>query len=66
MTDHRPLASSVEDFAKRNGISRAFAYKENAAGRLKFRKVGKRTLVIREDEDEWRLGLPLAETAGAA
>jgi hypothetical protein len=51
-------ASRVEDWAIRNGISRAQAYKEIAAGRLVARKVGTRTIITDEDGEAWRRSLP--------
>jgi len=51
-------ADTVGQFAIRNCISRAQAYKEIAAGRLTARKVGGRTIITREDAADWRRSLP--------
>jgi excisionase family DNA binding protein len=40
------------------GISRSKFYEEVAAGRIKLRKCGRRTLVASEDMDAWAAGLP--------
>jgi predicted site-specific integrase-resolvase len=47
-------ASTVPDFAKRNGISRGTAYNEVKRGRLRISKVGAKSLIFAEDEDAWR------------
>jgi hypothetical protein len=56
--EHEVMGMSVDEFARRNGISRAQGWKEVAARRVKARKVGKRTIIIKEDETDWRLALP--------
>jgi predicted site-specific integrase-resolvase len=44
---------SLEEFCFRNGIGRTTAYKEIKEGRLRPRKVGKRTLISLEEEARW-------------
>lgn len=44
---------SLEQFCFRNGIGRTTAYKEIKEGRLRPRKVGKRTLISIEEEARW-------------
>ena len=46
-------AYSINDFCKAFSVSRSFAYSEIAAGRLKVRKAGRRTLILPEDADKW-------------
>jgi len=52
------LARSVEDFAIATSIGRTTVYAEIAAGRLKARKVGKRTLILDEDGRAFLASLP--------
>jgi hypothetical protein len=51
-------AHSVDEFARKNSISRSQIYEEIAAGRLIARKVGSRTIITREDGASWRRALP--------
>jgi excisionase family DNA binding protein len=44
---------SVKEFCYRNGIGRTTAYKEIAAGKLRTKKVGRRTLISCEEEQRW-------------
>ena len=39
-------------------IGRTRIYEEIAAGRLRVRKVGRRTLILVEDAEEWAQSLP--------
>jgi len=59
-------ADTVEQFAEKNAISRAQAWKELASGRLVGRKVGARTIITHEDAAKWRRTLPKAPVNGAA
>ena len=45
---------SPQGFADRNGISTAKAYIEIRAGRLKAKKMGKRTIILERDELAWQ------------
>jgi hypothetical protein len=51
-------ADNIEEFAVKHRISRAQVYKEIAAGRLEARKVGGRTIILREAAAAWRASLP--------
>jgi hypothetical protein len=58
---------SIEEFAHRHNISRSQVYVELTSGRLIGRKVGNRTVIIREDAVVWRRSLPqfpISEGAG--
>jgi excisionase family DNA binding protein len=44
---------SVAELCYRNGIVRTTAYKEIAAGRLRTKKVGRRTLISAAEEQRW-------------
>jgi hypothetical protein len=48
----------VPEIAHRNGVSRAFVYKQIAEGRLRARKAGAATIVTDEDEAAWIGGMP--------
>jgi hypothetical protein len=64
--DTQRMASSVDEFCGRNHICRETAYGEIRNGRLIARKVGKRTLIFKEDEDAWRNSLPVLVLGSAA
>ena len=51
--DAAPAAFSITDFAAHYGIGRTLTYAEIGAGRLRTCKVGRRTIIAREDADEW-------------
>jgi excisionase family DNA binding protein len=54
--------------AKRHGVGIATIYREIAKGALRARKLGRRTLITRDDEAAWLANMPVrgaaAETAG--
>jgi excisionase family DNA binding protein len=50
-------ALSIDQFCHRYGIGRTTAYAEIAAGRLRCRKVGKRSLIAEDDAEAWLEGL---------
>lgn len=52
-----PRAMSIRDFAKAHGIGRSTVYAELKDGRLQARKVGSRTVILKEDADRWLAGL---------
>lgn len=51
-------AFSVSEFCRCYAIGRTSAYAEIASGRLRTRKVGRRTLILREDAENWAAALP--------
>jgi excisionase family DNA binding protein len=51
-------AISLNDFCAANAVSRPTAYREIAAGRLKARKVGRKTIIPKESERAWLQSLP--------
>jgi hypothetical protein len=65
MTSHlpEPIADSVDVAAYRLGICRAQLYKEVQAGRIKVRKLGRRTLVPRTEQQYWLDALPVHDPA---
>ena len=53
-----PLAYSILDVARLLGVGRSTVYAEIAAGRLKIRKVGRRSLVFAEELQRFVAELP--------
>ena len=52
-------AFTVNQFLLWANTSRTTFYKEVSAGRIPIRKLGKRTLVLREDAERWLANLPV-------
>ena len=50
-------SSSLRNFAERHDISLRLTYDEIKSGRLKIRKVGRRSIVTDEDEEAWLASL---------
>jgi hypothetical protein len=59
-------AMALNDFCKRYGVGRSYAYLEIKAGRLKALKAGARTLVRVADAEAWLSSRPSLQTAHAA
>lgn len=57
------LADSPLIAARRLGVSRSQFYLELRAGRIRARKLGRRTLVPRAEQARWLSELPLAAPA---
>jgi excisionase family DNA binding protein len=57
------LGYRVEEFAAETGIGRTKLYAEIAAGRLRARKVGKRTVILAEDGRAYLASLPVMQAA---
>ncbi len=55
---HDEAAFSIATFGKRYGIGRSTVYEEIRNGRLKLRKCGARSLILREDAERWAASLP--------
>ena len=54
---------SIEEFGTIYGICRSLIYVEIRDGRLKARKVGRRTVIATEDGEEWFSKLPRVRAA---
>lgn len=52
-------AYTIAAFCRSFGIGRSLAYSEIAAGRLRVRKAGRRTLVLKADAEAWASNLPV-------
>jgi excisionase family DNA binding protein len=55
----RQRAMSIVEFAATYGIGRTTAYEELRSGRLRGRKIGKRTIITAEDAEAWLRCLPV-------
>ena len=51
-------AYTIAEFCASYGIGRSLAYEEISSGRLRTRKVGRRTLVLFADAQAWARALP--------
>jgi excisionase family DNA binding protein len=59
--DEDRRALTIHEFVARYSIGRSKIYEEAAAGRLKLRKVGKKTLITVDDAEKWLASLPTVE-----
>jgi len=57
-----PRAFSIEVFCERFGIGRTSVYQEIKLGRLRARKIGRRTVILEDDAKDWSRRLPLMKT----
>ena len=57
----RPRAMSIAEFCERYGPGRTKAYEELKSGRLRGRKIGKRTIITEDDAEDWLWHLPAIE-----
>lgn len=62
LSENTPAAISIDDFCRAYGIGRTKVYEEIGAGRLAARKVGSRTIILREDARAWLDSLPVLAT----
>lgn len=53
-------AMSVAEFCRWGCIGRTKLYSEVKAGRIKLRKLGAKTVILRRDADAWLNSLPAA------
>jgi hypothetical protein len=56
-------AMSVDEFCRWACIGKTKAYAEAKAGRLKMRKIGAKTVILRADAEQWLRSLPPASAA---
>ena len=55
-------AISIEEFCRRYSLGRTKVYEEIKLGRLRARKVGRRTIVTQDDAETWLRHLPRMKT----
>lgn len=53
------IAYTIADAVRISGSSRTVLYEENQEGRLPFRKLGRRTLIMRCDLEAWLAKTPV-------
>lgn len=53
-----PSALTVREFCHRFSISRTTFYEEVKAHRLEIRKIGQKSIVLRDEADRWLAALP--------
>jgi hypothetical protein len=58
-----PEAFDIAGFCNRYGICRDKAYEEIRTGRLRARKLGRRTIIGSADAAQWFKGLPALDLA---
>lgn len=59
-------AMSVDDFCAWASIGRAKFYREVGAGRIKLRKIGRKSIVTMSDAQAWLSALPVVGSKEAA
>jgi len=59
MSENKPAAFTINEFLSWARIGRSKAYQEISSGRLKVRKIGRKTLVLRTDAEDWLNSLPI-------
>jgi excisionase family DNA binding protein len=52
-------AMSIAEFCQRYGPGRTKTYEELKSGRLRARKIGKRTIITEDDAEDWLQRLPV-------
>jgi len=56
----------VREFCARYGICRQTFYDEVKRGRIKAKKLGKKTVILRSDAEKWAASLPALDLAVTA
>jgi excisionase family DNA binding protein len=57
--ERQRTASTINQVAERHHVCRDTLYKEIRRGRLRAKKLGRRTLIYSDDEDAWVNSLPV-------
>lgn len=57
-SNKEPFDESLDGFAKRHSLSLTTVYKELNSGRLRGKKVGRRTIVTPKNDAAWEDNLP--------
>jgi excisionase family DNA binding protein len=58
MSRDGPRAMTIIAFGRRYGIGRTTIYEEIKSGRLRAKKIGRRTVITEDDAEEWLRRLP--------
>ncbi len=58
-SDRPPLAHSIDGVVRETNIGKTSIYAMIAAGELKARKIGRRTVVLDADLRDWLASLPM-------
>jgi excisionase family DNA binding protein len=58
MTDIQRQAFTINEICQRYGVCRETVYKAIRAGRLRARKIGDKTVVLRADAEAYETNLP--------
>ncbi|MGD9812276.1 MAG: helix-turn-helix domain-containing protein [Sphingobium sp.] len=66
MNHNAPLAVSIAEAAEVSGVGRTALYAAAARGEIRFRKRGRRTLVLTSELREWLDSLPAANLRAQA
>ena len=59
----RQRAMSIAEFGEQYGLGRTKTYAELKSGRLRGRKIGKRTVIAVDDAEDWLQCLPIMRGA---
>ncbi len=59
------LGYSIHEVTRISGASRTTIYEEISAGRLKARKLGRRTIILDADLRQWLASLPAMRSSAA-
>jgi excisionase family DNA binding protein len=54
---------SIAEFGEQYGLGRTKTYEELKSGRLRGRKIGKRTIIAEDDAEDWLRRLPIMGVA---
>lgn len=60
------VAMTIPEFCNLYSVGRSFTYEEINTGRLKIRKAGSKTLILKVDADAWLAALPEKRTREVA
>ena len=59
------LGYSIDDVIEITSLGRSSVYEEIRLGRLRSRKLGRRTLILHDDLADWLASLPVREVEAA-
>jgi excisionase family DNA binding protein len=59
-------AFGIQEFCQRFSIGRTSVYQEIGEGRLRARKIGRRTIITEDDAEDWLQRLPVIGSRGEA